>query len=189
MAPKIVTVDPFDLVVFGGNGDLAYRKLYPALLHREASDQFSEPTRIIGVSRRPFTREQFVSSVEDSALKFGPRDEAAQQRLVRFLPRFAFVAVDVTGEAGWDRLRAALGPDEGRIRAIASPPVQTCSRRLRSVSAPTDSRRRARALSSRSRSATTASALQRSMMRSAVCFRKRRFFASTITSARNPYRI
>ena len=117
MAPKIVKVEPFDLVVFGGTGDLAYRKLYPALLHREASDQFSEPTRIIGVSRRPFTREQFVSSVEDSALKFGPRDEATQQRLVRFLSRFEFVAVDVAGEAGWDRLRAALGPDEGRIRA------------------------------------------------------------------------
>ena len=117
MAPKIVKVEPFDLVVFGGTGDLAYRKLYPALLHREASDQFSEPTRIIGVSRRPFSREAFLASVEESALKFGPRDEASQQRLVRFLSRFDFVAVDVASESGWDQLRATLGPDEGRTRA------------------------------------------------------------------------
>jgi hypothetical protein len=30
MAARIVKVEPFDLVVFGGTGDLAYRKLYPA---------------------------------------------------------------------------------------------------------------------------------------------------------------
>ena len=45
MAPRIVKVEPFDLVVFGGAGDLAHRKLYPALFHRERSNQFSEPTR------------------------------------------------------------------------------------------------------------------------------------------------
>ena len=65
MAAKIVKVDPFDLVVFGGTGDLAYRKLYPALFHREASEQFTEPTRIIGVSRRPFDREAFRAAVEE----------------------------------------------------------------------------------------------------------------------------
>jgi glucose-6-phosphate 1-dehydrogenase len=117
MAPKVVKVEPFDLVVFGGTGDLAHRKLYPALLHRETSDQFSEPTRIIGVSRRPFDREAFLASVEDAALRFGPRDAAAQQRLGRFLSRFDYVAVDAAGEAGWDQLRATLGQDEGRARA------------------------------------------------------------------------
>ena len=55
MASKIIKVDPFDLVVFGGTGDLAYRKLYPALFHRDKSDQLTDPTRIIGVSRRPLT--------------------------------------------------------------------------------------------------------------------------------------
>ena len=116
MAPRIVKVEPFDLVVFGGTGDLAYRKLYPALLHREAGDQFSEPTRIIGVSRRPFDREAFLAAVEDAALKFGPRDSAAQQRLGRFISRFDYVPVDVSGEAGWDHLKAKLGEDE-RARA------------------------------------------------------------------------
>ena len=47
MATRIVKVEPFDLVVFGGAGDLAHRKLYPALFHRDLSNQFSEPTRII----------------------------------------------------------------------------------------------------------------------------------------------
>ena len=58
MASRSVKVEPFDLVVFGAAGDLACRKLHPALLRRETSDRFSEPTRVIGVSRRPFDREQ-----------------------------------------------------------------------------------------------------------------------------------
>ncbi|MFY9969640.1 MAG: glucose-6-phosphate dehydrogenase, partial [Roseiarcus sp.] len=66
MAARIVKVEPFDLVVFGGTGDLAYRKLYPALLNRERSEQFSEPTRIIGVSRRHYDRNAFRLAVKDA---------------------------------------------------------------------------------------------------------------------------
>lgn len=70
MATRIVKVEPFDLVVFGGTGDLAHRKLYPALFHRERSNQFSEPTRIIGASRRQLSREAFRDLVKDTLTKF-----------------------------------------------------------------------------------------------------------------------
>ena len=70
MAARIVKVEPFDLVVFGGAGDLAHRKLYPALFHRERSNQFSEPTRIIGASRRHLDRDAFRASVKDTLIKF-----------------------------------------------------------------------------------------------------------------------
>jgi glucose-6-phosphate 1-dehydrogenase len=60
MAARIVKVEPFDLVVFGGTGDLAYLKLYPALMNREKSEQFSEPTRIIGVSAATTTASRFA---------------------------------------------------------------------------------------------------------------------------------
>jgi hypothetical protein len=56
MTSQIIKVEPFDLVVFGGTGDLAYRKLFPALFHRDKDGQFNEPTRIIGVSRRKMKR-------------------------------------------------------------------------------------------------------------------------------------
>ena len=69
MAAKFIKVEPFDLVVFGGTGDLAYRKLYPALLHRDKSEQFMDPTRIIGVSRRPLERDAFRASVRDALIE------------------------------------------------------------------------------------------------------------------------
>ena len=35
MTARIIPVDPFDIVVFGATGDLAQRKLIPALFHRD----------------------------------------------------------------------------------------------------------------------------------------------------------
>ena len=116
MAARIVKVEPFDLVVFGGTGDLAYRKLYPALFRRECSNQFSEPTRIIGASRRPLDREAFRASVKDTLMKFHVIDSASGAATERFLSRLDYVAVDASADGGWTDLKALLGPDE-RIRA------------------------------------------------------------------------
>ena len=116
MASRFIKVQPFDLVVFGGTGDLAYRKLFPALFHREMSDQFTEPTRIIGAARRPLDRDAYRASVKDALVKFLPADVANQDVLERFLRRIDYVPVDILGAAGWDQLQTLLGPDE-RIRA------------------------------------------------------------------------
>ena len=87
MATRIVKVEPFDLVVFGGTGDLAHRKLYPALFHRERSNQFSEPTRIIGASRRQLSREAFRNSVKDTLTKFHIIGGDVDRVTERFLSR------------------------------------------------------------------------------------------------------
>ena len=51
MVSRVIPVDTFDLVIFGGTGDLAERKLIPALYQRQVAGQLSEPTRILGASR------------------------------------------------------------------------------------------------------------------------------------------
>src|SRR5260370_10186341 len=116
MTARIVKVEPFDLVVFGGTGDLAYRKLYPALFHRETSEQFSEPTRIIGVSRRHFDRDAFRATVKDALVKFQAIDNESGAAVDRFLSRFDPVAADAMKDSGWADLKSMLGEDE-RIRA------------------------------------------------------------------------
>ena len=42
-----VPVDPFEIVVFGGTGDLARRKLIPSLYHRFVDGQFNNASKII----------------------------------------------------------------------------------------------------------------------------------------------
>ena len=113
MASKTIKVEPFDLVVFGGTGDLAYRKLFPALYHRDRDGQFTDPTRIIGVSRREMTREAFQQSVREA---LDSHKEGDGETLERFLKRIDHVALDVTGTKGWDEFKTLMGADE-RIRA------------------------------------------------------------------------
>ena len=115
MTARYTQVDPFDLVVFGGTGDLAYRKLYPSLFHRDRRGQFADPTRIIGVARRALDAETFRASVREALAKFNS-DEASAADVERFLQRIDYVSVDVGADAGWDQLAAKLGADE-RVRA------------------------------------------------------------------------
>ena len=116
MPAQINKISPFDLVVFGGTGDLAYRKLFPALFRRDADGQFEDPTRIIGASRRELSREEFRAAVKEALIKFGGADKAPEP-LERFLGRIDYCAIDALGDQGWDRLKALLGPDE-RVRAF-----------------------------------------------------------------------
>ncbi len=48
-------VAPCDFVVFGGTGDLAIRKLLPALYLRDRNGQLPAETRIIAASRDAFS--------------------------------------------------------------------------------------------------------------------------------------
>ena len=47
MTARIIPVESFDLVVFGGTGDLACRKLLPALYYRDRDRQMPDDSRII----------------------------------------------------------------------------------------------------------------------------------------------
>ncbi len=45
------TVDPFLFVILGGTGDLAGRKLLPALAHLEQENRLGRPHALLGVAR------------------------------------------------------------------------------------------------------------------------------------------
>jgi glucose-6-phosphate 1-dehydrogenase len=118
MVARIISVEPFDLVVFGGTGDLAHRKLFPALFQRDADGQFSEPTRIIGTARREMSEDEFRSSVAKSLEQFVGKEVACSPAHGRFLQRLEYVSVDVTGEKGWEVLAQKLAAGAERVRAF-----------------------------------------------------------------------
>jgi glucose-6-phosphate 1-dehydrogenase len=53
--PAPTTLAPVQLVIFGLTGDLARKKLLPALYQLTAEGLLPESTQIIGVTRRPVT--------------------------------------------------------------------------------------------------------------------------------------
>ncbi|MCP4316298.1 MAG: glucose-6-phosphate dehydrogenase [Hyphomicrobiales bacterium] len=118
MSSQTIPVEPFDFVVFGGTGDLAERKLLPALYHRQIAGQLSEPTRIIGASRSNLTDEayrQFAGDALSQHLKSGEFDE---DEVKRFLDRLHYVPVDAGKDGGWDDLGGLLADGKDRVRSF-----------------------------------------------------------------------
>jgi glucose-6-phosphate 1-dehydrogenase len=117
MTSRLLSVGSFNLVVFGGTGDLACRKLYPALFHRFLEGQFSSDTRIIGASRQRLTLKDFTSLVAKALESHAP-DEASYSVLEKFLATLRYAHVDARKDLGWDDLRELLGDDPSRVRAF-----------------------------------------------------------------------
>ncbi len=118
MTSRIIAVAPFDLVVFGGTGDLAYRKLFPSLFLRDVAGAFTDPVRIIGVSRKDYSVERFCETVADALRTYVPAEDLEGPALPRFLDRLRFARVDVRGEAGWAELKALIADGRDRVRAF-----------------------------------------------------------------------
>ncbi|HYZ62930.1 MAG TPA: glucose-6-phosphate dehydrogenase, partial [Acetobacteraceae bacterium] len=92
-------VPDFDFVLFGASGDLAVRKLLPALLQRESEGVLPADGRIICVGREEHTTQAFAAR----ALA-GQGGEA----LERFRRRITYLQMDVTEGASYARLTALL---------------------------------------------------------------------------------
>ncbi|GAB1580944.1 glucose-6-phosphate dehydrogenase [Phyllobacterium phragmitis] len=118
MTSQIIPVAPFDCIVFGGTGDLAERKLIPALYQRQRAGQLSEPTRIIGASRSPMTDEEYQAFARAAIKEHVKADEVDKKEVETFVARLSYVAVDVKAESGWDALKALIEKQPERIRAF-----------------------------------------------------------------------
>ncbi|MET3560323.1 glucose-6-phosphate 1-dehydrogenase [Bartonella japonica] len=118
MACKIIPVSPFDCVVFGGNGDLALRKLLPALYHCQCVGQFREKTRIIGASRSLLSHEEYRNFVRASLKQYVHPKDLNEVELNRFLARLTYVSIDIASNRGWEDLALLLSKDPADIRAF-----------------------------------------------------------------------
>ncbi len=100
--------DSCDFTVFGGTGDLALRKLLPALYLRDREGQLPHDTRIIGVSRAEIDDDGYRSEVRSSLAAHLPADELDDASVERLLARLRHVTLDVEHPADWHHLHALL---------------------------------------------------------------------------------
>ena len=111
MVSRIIPVDIFDLVVFGATGDLAMRKIFPALYHRYIAQQMPAEARIIGVARSDFDQAQFRALVQENLQKFCPQSIKQDDNLQNFLNAIQYISIDVHGDKGWALLQQAMRAD------------------------------------------------------------------------------
>ena len=105
----------FDLILFGGTGDLAMRKLLPALYRRHAAGQFAAGSRIIGVARGALSREQYLAQVEDHCRRHAEEgiDAAGWGRFAECVD---YVSADVSRPESIAVLKALLAGREALTR-------------------------------------------------------------------------
>lgn len=115
---QIIPVEPFDYVVFGGTGDLAERKLLPALYHRQLAGQLTDPTRIIGASRAEMDDEAYRDFARAALNEHLKPEEIDAGAVDQFVARLHYVSVDARADRGWPELKALLGDGADQVRAF-----------------------------------------------------------------------
>ncbi|UVI29033.1 glucose-6-phosphate dehydrogenase [Paenibacillus spongiae] len=88
-------MDPTSFVLFGATGDLAKRKIYPALYNLFIDHKLPESFSIIGLGRRTLSDEEFHKHVEQSLITFSRRSANDPSRLNAFLQAFRYRTLDV----------------------------------------------------------------------------------------------
>ncbi len=108
------------LVLFGATGDLAKRKLFPALYHLEQDGLLDVP--VIGVARSDWTDESFRQHAREAIIVAEPHADAAA--LDPLCERLDLIQGDYADQATWDELRATLDRHEScnAVYYMAIPP-------------------------------------------------------------------
>lgn len=105
------------LVLFGASGDLAYKKIFPALQAMVQRGRLDAP--VIGVARTEWNLEQFRARVSDSLAKQDGMDVQAFTKLSGLL---RYVSGDYGETATFERLRKELGGAAHPLYYLAVPP-------------------------------------------------------------------
>ncbi len=111
-----IDVAPFDMIVFGGNGDLALRKLLPALYHLDREGRLAGQGRIIGTARSNLSRSEYVARVHAALERHVPVELRDEKTSTQFLDRVEYERADATDRSTFSALANNLGQEADRQR-------------------------------------------------------------------------
>ncbi len=100
--------DPCAFVLFGATGDLAHRKVVPAIYQLWRTNLLPVEFSLVAVARRPYTSEAFAAELKASLEKYSrvlPIDEDSWAELAK---RITYQQLDFADDAGFDSLGQKL---------------------------------------------------------------------------------
>lgn len=121
--------EPFGIVIFGASGDLAQRKLIPALYNLMQRGLLPERWYVVGLGRSPMDDNAFREIARDSLEKYAFAGEGAAIEKETFSKRLHYLAGDSQNPDYFLKLREALdrldkthGTTGNRLYYLATPP-------------------------------------------------------------------
>jgi glucose-6-phosphate 1-dehydrogenase len=114
----VQSVNPFDLVIFGGTGDLAMRKLLPALYYRDCAGQIPQDGRIVAAGRSAMSRDDYLGYVAEKSRRHVRNAEFDEAQWSAFCQRLDYVKIDASNADDFLALAERMGYDEQRVRVF-----------------------------------------------------------------------
>ncbi len=98
----------FDLVIFGGTGDLAWRKLLPAMFQAFRHGSLPTDGRIIGVGREAMTDEAYRTQIKTRFDAVDPTKRPNSDEFDRFATNLFYLQMDLSKSEYYANLSATL---------------------------------------------------------------------------------
>ena len=109
-------LDPFEIVLLGGTGDLAMRKLIPALYQRFAAGQVDGRARILAAASTALSRDQYIQRAFDHCREHVDAAEFSEARWSAFAACLDYCQVDATKLADFKALKARIADRDAQTR-------------------------------------------------------------------------
>jgi glucose-6-phosphate 1-dehydrogenase len=122
MGPVVMREQSDALVFFGATGDLAYKKIFPALLAMVARDGLDIP--IIGVAKSELSQQEIVARAHDSVTHAAKEEgtDVDEQAFARLAQRLSYVAGDYNAKETYAALKRSLDGAKAPLFYLAIPP-------------------------------------------------------------------
>jgi len=113
-----------DITIFGGHGDLAFRKLMPALYHLSNDGYLDEKSRIITATRDPMGHEEHCSLVKNKLKEFLPDTAFEEEKFKHFEKQLHVVIIDFGNDESYSGLKELLElfPSRDRVNYLSTAP-------------------------------------------------------------------
>lgn len=116
--PNDNMLEPFDLVIFGGTGDLTMRKLLPAMYFRHREGQLPQQGRVICVARSNYTTASFIEHISNKVPEYISGAEYDHADWQAFCQQVEYIPLDINEQSQYQGLAKLLNANPDRVRVF-----------------------------------------------------------------------
>ena len=116
-----ITVEPCTFALFGALGDLALRKLFPALYQLDRAGLLHADTRILALAREPGDASTHLAHIDSQLRQYLGEKDIEVEALKRFLARLSYLHVDFFKTEDYLALAELAGTEQRLIAYFATP--------------------------------------------------------------------